>query len=233
MKYYAYILISLLSISWIACKKATIEPPPDFGFDYFPIDVGRYNVYQVDSVVYNIPFDTIYRYSFQVKELNETVYNDSEEKETVRLVRFYRNTPNDSWVIKNVWATRLFNGKAERQEENIRIVKLVFPIQENKSWNINAVNTLNEQIAEVSKVNIPYELNGISYPNTLSVNVETDTNRIFYKIHKEVYAKGVGLIYSEFYDLYSNNIDPDKPSVTQRIETGTICTRKLIETGKQ
>ena len=93
MKYYAYILISLLSISWIACKKATIEQPPDFGFDYFPIDVGRYNVYQVDSVVYNIPFDTIYRYSFQVKELNETVYNDSEEKETVRLVRFYRNSP--------------------------------------------------------------------------------------------------------------------------------------------
>jgi hypothetical protein len=233
LKYYAYILIAFFSLTWIACKKTTVEQPPDFGFDYFPIEVGRYNVYQVDSVIYNIPFDTIYRYSFQVKELNESLYKDSEEKESVRLERYYRNTPSDAWVLKNVWSSRFLNGKAERQEENIRLIKLAFPLLANKSWNINAVNTLDEQIAEIEKVDSAYQLSGVNYPNTVSVILATDTNRIFYKTHKEVYAKGIGLIYSEFYELYSNNIDPDKPSVTQRIETGTVCTRKLIETGKQ
>lgn len=218
------------------CKKDTIEQPPEFGYDYFPTEIGRYNVYQVDSVVYNIPFDTIYTYSFQVKELNESYFTDSEEKQSIRLARYYRNTSNDAWVLKNVWSVRMQNGKAERQEENIRLVKLVFPVQYKKDWNINALNTLDEQVAEIDTVDAPYEVNGTNFPYTTSVNLIVDTNLINYKTHQEIYAKGIGLIYSELYDLFSqydSKIHINKPSVLQRIQTGVYCKKSLIETGKQ
>jgi hypothetical protein len=217
----------------LGCKKDSIEQPPEFGYDYFPIDVGHYNVYQVDSVIYNIPFDTVYRYSFQVKELNEGVYTDSEEKQSVRLVRYYRKSPTDAWVIKNVWSARLKDGKAERQEENIRLLKMVFPLRKNTQWDVNALNTLDKQLAKVDSIDVPYTLNGMAFDKAAFINIITDTNLITYKLHREVYSRKIGLIYSKYYNLQSNTIDVNKPSVLQRIETGVICIKTLIETGKQ
>ncbi|MCC7051141.1 MAG: hypothetical protein IT239_05115 [Bacteroidia bacterium] len=231
MKKYAYILF--IAITFLGCKKSTIELPPDFGYDYFPNEVGRYNTYQVDSIVYNLPFNKIDTFRFQVKELQESTYKDSEEKESIRLVHFYRSNASATWVIKNVWAQRLSVNKAERQEENIRLTKLVFPLKKNTEWNINASNTLDKQNAKVLEYDAEFELDGKDYTKACLINVVTDTNLIDYKKHREVYVRGVGLLYSEYYDLQSNQIIANKPSVLQRIETGVICKRKLIDYGKQ
>jgi hypothetical protein len=202
---------------------------PDLGYNYFPNTIGYYAIYQVDSIVYNLPFNKIDTFKFQVKELLESYYTDSEEKNTTRIVRYYRNKSTDSWQIRNVWAQRVSATKAERQEENIRFIKLIFPVKKNTRWNINSVNTLEPQIAKIEETDADFELDGNIYPHTCMINLGIDTSLITYKKHYEFYSRGVGLVYSELYDVASNTIDANKPSVLQRIETGVICKRKLIE----
>ena len=50
----AYLLFLGLSASFFfACESEVEEVDIDFGYDYFPLEVGRSWYYQVDSVIYD------------------------------------------------------------------------------------------------------------------------------------------------------------------------------------
>lgn len=213
-----FLLISflLLNFSW-ACKKDT-NPTPDMGYNYFPNQVGRYVIYDVDSIYYdnaNLNSGThlakIDTFKFQLKEKIESIYSDNLNRPTIRLeryVKYYNDTVNYSqmqWTLRNVWAENLTATTAEKVEENIRYVKLVFPVKENQNWNGNAQNINPEMDYYYAFIDQSFKIRNTIYDSVLQVTQYDDGGSVLTerKFYAEKYARNIGLVYKEIIDIQS------------------------------
>ena len=85
----------------VSCKKKT-EPiePMDVGKDYYPLTLGKYVVYDVDSIIYDeFTFDSTH-YKYRIKEKIEEEFTDSENKTAYKSVSYthlLQNTSKVSW----------------------------------------------------------------------------------------------------------------------------------------
>lgn len=226
------VVCSFLVVSTVTSCKKEKEPPVDFKYEYFPVRVGQYSIYEVDSTVYDNFSDSIYNYIYQIKEIYESEYYDNQNRLTYRIVRYYRKTASDDWQVQHVWAVNRTNLTAERVENNIRTVNLRFPVKNGLMWNANVYNSNGEQNFEISNLDIPYLLGSQTYDTTLTLVQQADTgNLISYKYKFEIYAKNVGLVYKEINDVEDQkNITPNI-AVQYRIDSGVITKIKLIEHG--
>jgi len=90
-------------------------------------------------------------------------------------------------------------------EENQRFVRLIFPVNEGKSWNGNAYNTSEPWNYNYTNVDEPYSLDLLSFSKTLTVNQRNNINLVDQEIAYEVYAYGVGMVYKQLTDLEYQN----------------------------
>jgi hypothetical protein len=202
------IALGLLTIE--SCKK---DPgaAPDLGYNYFPDQVGHYVIYKVDSIFY----DSFYypakvdTFEFQLKEKIESVYTDNEGRPTMRLERYVKKH-NDtipyssmSWQLRNVWAQNKTLKRVEKVEENMRFVKLVFPVEKDLSWNGNAFNSLGDQNYKYNFVDIARTIGGIRFDSVLQVDQRNQISLISNYYYEEKYARNTGLIYKRVIDVES------------------------------
>ena len=238
-----------------SCKKDT-TPLPDMGYNYFPNDVGRYVVYDVDSLVYNdanlnpnthlAPVDT---FRFQIKEKITSVFSDNLNRPTLRLERFvkiYSDTLSYNqmpWKFRNVWTENRTTSTAEKVEENVRYIKLAFPVKENQTWNGNAQNYNQEMNYYYAFYDQRIKVGGVFYDSALQVIQYDDGGGIFTErqLYTEKYARNVGMIYKQEINVFSqpfagwNNLTYGSDSVItffakplmQRITGGTQCTMTI------
>jgi hypothetical protein len=219
------LLIALLIFVSFACKKKT-EDPPDLGYDYAPTNIGKYVVYDVDSVVYDdFKHDTTY-FKYRIKEKLEEVYIDNQGRRAIKLVRYIKlfndsiSYDNIQWAVKDVWNYTKTATTLEVVEEDIRFTKLIFPVKEGSTWNGNANNVLGEWEYEYSYVDKTETINGKSFENVLMVIQKNDKgNAIHREYYVEKYAKEIGLVYREIKNLYSTTVTAGIP-VEQRITSG-------------
>ena len=226
-----------------ACKNKT-ELPPDVGYAYAPVVLGKYIVYDVDSTVYDdFNKDTTY-YKYRIKEKLEENYTDNQGREGIRLVRYikmydstvsYENIP---WIVKDVWIYTKTNTTLEVVEEDVRFTKLVFPVSDKVTWNGNAHNTIGEWEYKYAYYDSQENINGTTFDKVLQVTQKDDKglNVIHREYFIEKFAKDVGLVYKEIKDLYSNTptIDPITHQVVpveQRITKGVIYKMTYITHG--
>jgi hypothetical protein len=202
MKYcrFAPIIVIILLLSFFSCKKET-ELPLDMGLKYFPVNTGHWVVYDVDSISYNDFTGHIDSFKFQIKEYVESVFIDNEGRETQRLVRYERPNDTTAWFIKDVWAENLTPTTAQKVEENIRLIKLIFPPKENTKWDGNLYNTNGVQNYEYKDVHKAYSLNNITFDSTVSIIQKQEYTLISEKFEKEIYAAHIGLVYKKSVDL--------------------------------
>ena len=100
MKTITCILLVPIGIALLlfSCKKNN-DAAPDMGYYYFPNQVGKYVVYDVDSIYYD-PFlmnpvthiTPPAEYKFQIKEKIESIYTDNQNRPTIKIIR-YKNSP--------------------------------------------------------------------------------------------------------------------------------------------
>ena len=90
------------------------------------------------------------------------MYIDDNDKEVIRIERYYRDTDTNSWVIKDVWHAQIVNATAQKIEENIRYIKLVFPSEIGKSWDGNAFNTIDYQEYEITDITT-LDIDGLNF----------------------------------------------------------------------
>lgn len=210
MKYITPIFfILLIGISSIySCKKEKSQEV-DMGYSYFPDKVGSFVVYDVDSFFYNDFSDHIDTFKFQLKEKVESVFMDNQNRPTLRIERFvkfydpkkpYSDIP---WKIRNAWAANLTGSSAERVEENIRYVKLIFPVSSTASWNGNSQNTLEPVNYSYLFADQPLKIGKMAFDSVLQVNQQDETNLISKKFYIEKYARHVGLTYKHVIDVQS------------------------------
>ena len=171
------------------------------GYKYFPVNVGHWVVYSVDSISYDDFTGNIDSFHFQIKEKIESVFYDNEGRETQRLERYKRNSDTSQWVIKDVWVINLTKATAEKTEENIRLVKLVFPPSKNVEWDGNLYNYNGPQTYKYMSLYSPYSINNITFDSTIIVLQKQEATLISEKQEIEVYASHVGMVYKKYVDL--------------------------------
>jgi hypothetical protein len=199
----------------IGCSKDESDTElPALGYTYFPLEEGKTTYYQVDSIGWlgytydpitnTIDIDTVH---YQIKEVVAGFFLDNENRETAEIRRYRRNDASQPWSIYKVYTANLTPTRAERFEDNVRYVKLVFPPKENEKWtgqyvNVPANDTVFEPWEyEYETVNEPGSAGAFSYDSVSTVILKNDINLIEYRYYLEQYAAGTGLIYKAYSDL--------------------------------
>jgi hypothetical protein len=120
-----------------ACKDdPVIQPGVENSDDYFPLAVGRFVEYQVDSIVFDDApggneKDTV---TFQLREEIVSA-NPSGSGDTLFYIhRSRRNQSDHPWVLTDVWTAYYDENNVFRGEENLIFRKMTFPLYEGLRW---------------------------------------------------------------------------------------------------
>lgn len=168
--------------------------PIDLGHTYFPVEVGTWAEYQVDSSwsFQSLGISGAVRY--RLREVIDSVYTDPEGRTAQRIERFVWDTLTNSWRIKDVWTQTRQAAYAERTEENVRLLKLTFPAKAGERWNLNALNDRPDMEVSHASVDLPWQHGDLSFDSTLLVRNHYPNNLVDTLIYRERYARHVGLV---------------------------------------
>jgi len=234
IKYDASFFLIFIAVAFIAtsCKKDKEIVTVDLGYDYFPDTKGNFIIYDVDSLFYNDFTSTIDTFKFQIKEKITENFKDLSNRNTQRIERFYRKDSTKDWMIKDVWFSNKTTTTAEKVEENIRFVKIVFPLKKDNSWDGNRLNNLGTQAYTLIGLNETFQIGSLYFDSIIKISQVADSNLIEKKVAYEIYAKHVGLIYKKSLNL------TDKDSVINytlplelRANSGFDLTYKAVAFG--
>lgn len=188
-------VLTLLIFS--ACKKTE---KPLFHIEYFGMQEGRYVIYDAVEITHDAllsQHDTVY---YELKTVWGPEYINNEGQSTKEFHRYKRTNPSDAWAFLDLWTGRIDGIRAELVEENQRVVKLVFAPTDQKVWNSNEYNMLEEQECYYQDIHKSFTINNIKIDSTLKVNIEESSNLIDSVEIYERYAKNIGLVYKHYKD---------------------------------
>ncbi|QHT71417.1 hypothetical protein GXP67_34550 [Rhodocytophaga rosea] len=200
---YFYLTFIFLVACFASCESRKVEPDPSrLGYDYFPLETGSYAIYDVHETYYALTANPITRI-YQVKDEVTESFTDLAGETAFKVLRYSRKDPVASWQLDSVWTAKRTPSQAIRIENNVSFVKMVFPLEEQQSWNGNAQNILGEEKYFMQSIDKPYKLSTHEFNNTITVFHKADTLSIVGKDKRlEVYAKDVGMIYKEKVVVY-------------------------------
>lgn len=213
------VLVIVLTIVVVACsKKEQLSYPPLA--DYYPLAVGKTFTYRMDSTV-RLPFGTnlVTKY-FLAKDSVESQFNDAQGRPTFRIYRFLRDTLQAQpwrYVATNLVTVDHDKKWIEQVENNLRFIVLHQPLREGFQWKGNSfIDTrtggsptqfMDGWNYTYEDMNQPFTVRKGTFDSTITVMQIDEVsppgpfNPAFYQqtnFSKEVYARGVGLIYKEF-----------------------------------
>jgi hypothetical protein len=220
------ILLFAIPLLLFSCAEDNTQPI-DFNYNYLPLDHGRFAIYSVHEEKVDPGGGAVNNYT--IDYFIKTKIGDTLTDNSGRIVRKFERYVADSatgpWQIKDIWTAIIADNRAELVEENNRVVKLVFAPTAEKSWNINAYNTLSPIQAHYSNIHQPQIINGLSFPLSLVVQQENTINLIQHKRKYEVYAKNVGMISKVYKDAEITNFD------TTQVTKGFTQIMQIIDFG--
>ena len=123
----------------MSCGKNEIAEPTPLGYEYYPLEIGSYLVYQVDSVIFDPDIGGTRKdsSSSQIKEVVVDSFRDASNALMYRIERYHRADENANWVIRNVFSKGIVDRKGIYVDDNLRFIKLSFPLREFKNWDGN------------------------------------------------------------------------------------------------
>ena len=152
-----------------SCSKNTETVTPDLGADYAGLEVGKYVIYDVDSITYDDFDGSIDTASYQIKETVDSKFTDLEGNDAFKIIRYRRDSENQSWSIIDVWNSKLTATNFQKTEENIKYVKLIFPANQGDNWNGNSMNNNSTKEYEYTTVNQAEVVGNIALNEVLTV----------------------------------------------------------------
>lgn len=236
MKYFNVLFFICLVAIVASCKKDEETTELDLGYDYIVEDIGSYVIYQVDSTIYNDFDATIRNVSIQFKEKVTETFKDNLGRDAHRVERYMRATAEDDWRLVRTYYFVKQERAYEKVEENLRFISFVFPPSKDLTWSGNRyIETVdnNKYLSDweykFTDVNASATVNGINYPSAATILLR-DRETVIEKIYaKEIYARGVGMIYKEWWHLETQN-NFEKPWL-EKAEKGFIVKMQAISHG--
>ena len=219
------VLLFLLGIVFFAsCKKESAQFETTPISDYAPLTVGKYITYNLDSLVY-LSFGTVEAHKlYEVKYLTADSLRDNMGRKAFRIIRYIRSLPGGTFTPDNTFLAVNTGTGFEFTENNLRYLKLVQPIQDDKTWKGNSaidVTSLGSDLQYLAdwdytyaNTDQPKTIGTFNLPATVTVNqrdesfnlpvvlpgpgIPNPTNIASRDFSKEIYAKGIGMVYRKF-----------------------------------
>lgn len=217
---WSFVLVSTLH----SCKDKQDNYDISYEYDYFPTDSGHFIIYDVDSIIYTFQKvgsgggyiqknDTV---RYQLMEYYAGEYFDSIQGILKHRIEFYKRKSKDqAWLQDRVWwATRTVTN-IQRQEDDLKFIKLIFPPRENSTWNgiafippTGQYQFLENWNFKMTEIGADKNIGQFNFSKTLVVtHVNTgDGNLITYQLSRETYAKGVGIVYKEWDNIEKQDV---------------------------
>jgi len=210
----AFIVVLLITLGAISCKKSSSSNTGDAS--YFPLSVGRYVVYNVDSTIWVDTTCQQILHSYQMRYEIVDTFTDS-TKNLGYVFNIYSRPADGSgiWQSNDVFKAVHTSLGIEVTQDLLRFVKLTFPITTGSSWQGNQlINTLDSDFTMYKgwqymyqNVKQGYNNDLVAFDNTVSVIEDDETvngtvsnkgHVISYRTYyKDVYGANIGMVYSE------------------------------------
>lgn len=241
---FPYLVFTLAVILVSACKETPDDYITDSGHDYYPLEIGKFVEYQMDSTIYDPNGDTtvFYSTSFLREEVLDTL-TDNEGNTVYKIEQYERSEDSQPWNIKKVLTMAVVENQATRTEDNLQFVKIAFPLAKGNRWNGNShfeedliVNIAGETVAmfkgweyRIQNIGVADTIGGVQFDDTIVIEEADNENLIELRRSTSVYAKGIGLVERELWILDTQCIDDcvGKPW-EQKAEKGFILRQTII-----
>jgi hypothetical protein len=216
MRKLSLVLTLFSAVIFNACKKSTDVLDVTSVNEYYPLAVGKYITYSLDSTIF-INFgtkDTVVKY--QVKHEIDAQITDNLGRPAYRVIRYIRKTAANPWVADNTFAAVPTEFAVEFVENNMRFLKLKAPVRNGFSWKGNSyidtyslnsnVKYLDDWDYTYDSVNVQLTQGAFTLDSTLKVAQRDEVignpgdPNSYHEINygAERYAKGIGMIYRDF-----------------------------------
>ncbi len=195
----------------VSCTKDQVKSSSQY-YQYYPLKVGNYLVYNVDSIRY---FNSLFSVKkpdtvlYQVMDSIQSQYIDATGQVVFRIQESRRNNSSSTWAVTRVFTRSRNTFSAQEVDGNLRYIKMTFPVALNASWSPDSYNTTDSAHrfnAKYTAVHQPYMYQNLKYDSTVYVQLQADSTLISWNIYNERYAAEIGLISMEFDSVY-NNVD--------------------------
>lgn len=219
MKYNLFLFISVL-VAFTACESTTEELVAESYKDYYPLQVGKYITYRLDSTVFTKSGSVIETHKYQVKHTVHAETTDNLGRKVYIVNRLIRDEAGTSaWLENGSYSVTPLSDRVEVTENNMRVIKLIDPVKAGFSWRGNAYLTtspympiydmgagsnMNQWLFSYSNFG-DTTVNGHTYPNVWSVDHANNIMNLppapgtsaygLMEVSNEKYAKGIGLVY--------------------------------------
>jgi hypothetical protein len=244
MKYNISIVVAILLSVFLmqACKQETEQVNFQYQYNYYPMNVGKYLVYDVDSIQININQnfrrDSVH---FQFKEMYDSAFTDFLGRKSIRVYQYRRKDASENWRYVNTAFVSAEADRIEKVENNQRFIKLIFPLALRQNWygNIHIAeqpetwymfeNGENFWKYKYLSLNTSETILNMTYDSVATVQqVNSSDSQISKYVSIEKYATNIGLIQKD-QTVLLDDTDPDTSPIEQRAEKGFWLRMKLIE----
>ncbi len=178
-----------------SCNESKEVGPDTLGYQFYPLNIGEYRIYDVEEIDYLITgFDTT-KY-----QLRETIFDTimSTNRITYLLRRDIRTDALSSWESDSVWSVARTENYLSITENNIPLIKLTFPVTPEREWNGNSLNTRSVLTYYYQSLTNPL-VDTIDLNDHIRVIIEdVEENVTGVDLRSEVYAEGIGLIEKDY-----------------------------------
>lgn len=242
-------LLLFASLLFLLCISSCSDTIEDFGtdqleLDFFPVELGKYWEYQLDSIVYSGFSGTETETTSYAREEIFELDTDATNETRYLVRRTWRRSLEDSWTLTDIWTMTRSESQATKTEENIRLINLIFPPREGASWSGDSfvrdgfIVTIGGENLEMFKnwdfeitSRMEQELVGIStYEDVITVQQADDENAIELRFSQEKYAKNIGLVYREQRILDTQCIDVcEGQPWEEKAQRGFILRQTIID----
>jgi hypothetical protein len=201
----------------------------DTGSAYFPLEKGVFQLYLVHETRYSgvsEPQVMVYELMTEVVDSFPVPGGHS-----FVISRSRRMATEDPWEVLDTWSARKDSHEVIVSESNTPFVKAIFPVRSGTRWDGNEFNTQGADEYEIVKAGEPFEVDGMRFDDTFTVEQEQNEDLIvFNDERREVYARDVGLIFKEVIQL--NYCTDDDCLAQQKIDHGVEMKILIKDYGK-
>lgn len=214
----------LILILLHSCKEKENITPKPIDISYYPMNINDEKVYFVEHIIIDNPISLYDTQRYYLMEKIESMYFDEIGNPIYRIERYKRSDTISTWQLTDVWFSQYYHNQAHKVEENIRFVKLVFPVAKGLKWNGNAMNTLESQMYKIDTIDNDWH----NFDSTLVVVQQNKESLIDKYLDFERYAKHYGLVEKVSIHISQAFVIQTMP-IENRIIRGEIYRQTIIQ----
>ncbi|QIP15387.1 hypothetical protein G8759_23530 [Spirosoma aureum] len=189
-----YVFVLLIFCLGESCQRESLGPASDDSA-YFPLQIGDYWIYQVTQDTYS-SINPVTEHIYQVQEKISSSYNQNGQLFFL-MEESIKRTAQSDWQLTTIRTVYKNLTQAVSLDNNVPVVKLVFPIAPTTSWNTNLYNSNPDTLLRYEDQYRSFSLGKLNFENTVSVLGANDSTLVNLEKYRRVYARNIGLVYRE------------------------------------